>query len=282
MLIEFNDSPNLPARSIGIDQMLAQRDAIRGLVGEVSSRLTAAEALSKAAGFGSLLVACNGKNGYSMPSLFKGETTEIMKQIDAEAWKTLLVESGLRTFFNATQRIDWDRRLRKGEFPEFTREAIEESFLSLYQRRRDIFEEGIVDLFMHLHPGQNQKRFKTNEGMAFKRRFIVRGISGWDGIAPDTGCHYLDDLVRAFCVVASKPEPDAREGFFHQVQARLRKEAGAFVVENEWLSVRVHPKAGTGHITLKAAEQVEILNEILVRRLPGALGFDPRKQNQAA
>lgn len=282
MLVEIDDSPTLPARSIGLDAMIARREALKELVTRVSQELASAETQAVQEGFGSLLLACNGKNGYALPSLFTGDTAAIMKRIDAEAWRTLLVESGLRTFFNASQRADWDRRLRQGEFPEFTREAIEESFLSLYQRRRDIFEEGIVDLFRHLHPGQNQKRFKTNEGMGFRRRFIIKGISGWNGITADTGCHYIDDLVRAFCVVAGKPEPDAREGFFHQVQARLREETAAFMLENEWLSIRVHPKAGTGHVTLKATEQVDALNTILERRLPMALGYDPRRHTQAA
>lgn len=282
MLIEIDDSPSLPARSIGLDAMIARRDALKELVTRVSQELATAEAHAVKEGFGSLLLACNGKNGYAMPSLFSGDTAAIMRRIDAEAWRTLLVESGLRTFLNASQRADWDRRLRQGEFPEFTREAIEESFLSLYQRRRDIFEEGVVDLFIHLHPRQSQRRFKTNEGMAFNRRFIIRGISGWNGVTADTGCHYIDDLVRAFCVVSGKPEPDAREGFFHQVQERLREETQGFVLENEWLSLRVHPKAGTGHVTLKATEQVDVLNEIIARRLPMALGHVAMRSGKAA
>lgn len=282
MLAEKDTSSSVPARSIGIDRMLAQRDAIYSLVSQISTDLASTETASKAAGFGSLLLACNGKNGYAMPWLFTGDTGAIMKKIDAEAWKTLLIESGLRTFFNASRRIEWDRRLITGDFPEFTRENIQETFLTLYQSRRTIFEEGIVDLFLALHPPCRHKRFKTNAGMAFQRRFIISGLAGWNGIAADTGCHHIDDLVRAFCVVAGRPEPDAREGFFHQVQERIHRERAAFVIENEWLSLRVHPKAGTGHVTLKAPEQVDLLNEILARQMPMRLGDEASKPRRAA
>lgn len=272
MLVELTTADQLPAKSIGIDAMLARREALKALLCSVSEELKGAELMAQAGGFGSLFQACNGSgNRFFMPPLFKGDIPGMMKMLDQNAWETLLVESGMRTFMNATQRQLWDSRLKKGEFPEFTRENIEITFSDLYQRRREIFEDGVVDVFLRLNP-RHGKGFRTNDGMAFKKRFIVRGLIGWSGLAADSGCNDIDDLIRCFCVMAGKPEPDAREGVFVQVRELLETHRSSFTLENEWISMKVHPAAGTGHVTLKNSESVDALNAVLAKKLPLALG----------
>lgn len=272
MLTVFEDEFSLPAKSIAIDKIIAQREALKETLTRVSRELINANAQAEASGFGSLFYACNSHlNGYYMPPLFKGDVQAILKTLDGKAWATLLAESGMRTFFNATQRKEWDCRLNAGDYPEFTRENIHETFGDIYRRRREIFEEGVVDVFMRLQP-RHGKGFKSNEGMSFKKRFIVRGLIGWSGLAADSGCNDIDDLVRCFCVVSAQPEPDARNGFFAQVVEQLRENRRGFVIENEWLLLRVHPKAGTGHVTLKCTNHVNALNDVLARKLPLAIG----------
>lgn len=272
MLAEIDLKDTLPAKSIGIDRIIAQRDSLKAMLTRISIELIEADSQAKESGLGSLFYACNTyQNRYYMPPLFKGDVAGMVKEIDRSAWETLMTESGMRTFLNASKRIEWDSKLKKGDFPEFTKENIAETFSVLYRRRREIFEEGVVDVFLRLLP-KHGIGYKTNVGMAFKRRFIVPGLIGWSGLAADSGCNDIDDLIRCFCVANGKPEPDARDGIFVQVRSLLEKNRKGFIIENEWLSMKVYPKTGTGHVTIKNQSSIDALNEIIARCMPLTIG----------
>jgi len=71
--------------------------------------------------------------------------------IDRFAWGYLMKESALRTFMDASARMDWDESLHdKKDVPELTMENVKATFQTMYNARGDMFERGVIRCFKRL------------------------------------------------------------------------------------------------------------------------------------
>jgi len=185
------------------------------------------------------------------------------KNLDAALWEHLLALSGIRTYMDATAKKDWDEAIEKNTTPPLTVDNAFETFKLLHGKRGEFFERGVLELFRRL-----SYDYKSNKPQKFGKRIVIRYLMYNLGSCPaHETCEKLDDLVRAFCVLDSKPEPDHRQGVYSGLMAAGRE-------SNEWSNdyVRIRFfKNGNGHLYFKRPDLVDELNLILHKHHPDAL-----------
>lgn len=182
------------------------------------------------------------------------------KAIDAAAWDMLMRKSGNLMFMDATAKEEWQKNIKDGKFPELTYENIAATFRDLHASRKDMFHRSIIKLFQNL-----SWDYKTNQPFRFGKRIIVGYFHGYSRSGKDK----VDDLVRAFCVLDGKPEPQYAQSFSASVGYR---ETTGFR-ETEYVSVKWF-KNGNAHITFRRPDLVEQMNKILHIYYPNAIAAD--------
>ncbi|KVK77169.1 DUF4942 domain-containing protein [Burkholderia sp. MSMB1498] len=267
------DSTDL-VKSISVTNLANQRVAVVERLRAALDLLGEAQALAKAAhlGFPRLVLdesyGCRGRPTITGEYAKRDEAEAAMVRIvDIRGWDYLLSESGLRTFMDAKAREQWSSQVAEGDVPELTAANIEATFAQLYGARGDMFERGVLQCFKRL-----SWDYKTNLPFKFGKRIIVRYLLS-SGSPNFRVTNELDDLIRAFCVLDRKPEPDHRNSAYCLVsdtrQARL-SEAEHVYFHLRWF------KNGNGHLTFKRPDLVDRMNLILAKHYPNALASEAR------
>lgn len=261
-------------KSVSIANLANQRVAVVERVHAALDLFAEAEQIAKTAhlGFPRLVLddayACRGRPSVTGEYAKRDEAEgAIVRVIDVRGWSYLLSESGLRTFMDAQAREQWDRQLSEGDVPELTSANIEATFAQLYGARGGMFERGVIQCFRRL-----SWDYKSNRPFKFGKRIIVKRLLS-DGCTNHRVTDELDDLVRAFCILDGKPEPDHRLGTYALVsnarQARLTEAEHAYF-HLRWF------QNGNGHLTFARADLVERMNRILAKHYPNALAAETR------
>ncbi|MGX2042327.1 DUF4942 domain-containing protein (plasmid) [Methylocaldum sp. MU1018] len=257
-------------KSVSIENMVNQREAVVERIQQALELLGEAEKIANAAhiGFPRLVI----DNGYSLrgraavtgPYANRSEAEACMiRTVDAEAWKYLMNESGLRTFMDAAAREKWDKQIAEGDIPELTTGNVKATFGQLYNARGDMFERGVLECFRRL-----SWDYRTNQPFKFGKRIIVSYLFT-NGTPNHRVTDELDDLMRVFHVLDGKPEADHRQGMYSLIWTAWRERRES-EVENDYLSVKWFKK-GTGHVIFKRLDLVDQMNRILAKHYPGAL-----------
>lgn len=255
--------------SISITNLANQRTAVVERVRQALDLLGEAQELAKAAhlGFPRLVLdesyGCRGRPSITGDYAKRDEAEAAMVRIvDIRGWDYLLTESGLRTFMDAKAREQWSNQIAEGDIPVLTVSNIEATFAQLYGARGDMFERGVLQCFRRL-----SWDYKTHSPFRFGTKIIVRALLR-DGFLNHRVTNELDDLIRAFCVLDGKPEPDHRLGVYafvsHAQSARLTQ------AEHEYFTLRWF-KNGNGHLTFKRPDLVDKMNLIFAKHYPNAL-----------
>ena len=270
-------------KSVSIDNMLNQRNAVVEKIVAALDLLTEARDLAGAAGVGFPRFKID-EHRYAVYNMLDPESRgdaekNIRLCIDSAGWAYLMNESGLRSLMDAKARSKWDESLQKGEFPELTKRNIEATFTNLHDSRGEMFERGVIEVFRHL-----SWDYKTNNPFRFGKRIIIRnlrnqvtgGRSDSYGYLNHRATDELDDLVRVFRVLEGEPEPDHRDSMWSRISKQERAEYRVGD-ENELQADYFHIrwfKNGNGHLTFSRADLVEKMNGILTKHYPGALPHD--------
>jgi len=191
----------------------------------------------------------------------------IVRIVDIRGWDYLLSESGLRTFMDAKAREQWSNQIAEGDVPELTAATIEATFAQLYGARGDMFERDVLQCFKRL-----SWDYKTNQPFKFGKRIIVRYLLS-SGSPNFRVTNELDDLIRVFCVLDAKPEPDHRHGAYSLVSGT--RQGRRSEAEHDYFHLRWF-KNGNGHLTFKRADLVDQMNKILAKHYPNALASEAR------
>lgn len=270
----------LPVKSVSIENMLNQREAVIERVRRAVADLREAARLAGAAGLGFPRFRID-ECRYDMGLIDQEDGAVegvVRKIVDRGAWQHLMSESGLRSLMDATARAAWDRGIEKGEFPDLTAATVAATFQQLHGARGDMFDRGVIAVFKGL-----SWDYSTNRPFKFGKRIVMRfvraevkprdGSTGLSlGYVNHDKANQLDDLNRVFAVLDGKPEPDHRGGWFHLLsQARTLRDPEP---ENEYMRVRCF-RNGNGHIQFLRLDLVEKMNAILARHFPGALDYHP-------
>lgn len=241
-------------KSVSIENLLSQRDAIQERFSRILALLTEAKQIAEAA---HLVVPGFFVSGSGHWSAFnETELEHLQKKIDASAWQYLMNESGNMAFMDAKAREEWTDKIRKYDVPPLTYDNIKATFCDLHAGRQEMFNRGVLNIFKGL-----SWDYKTNSPWKFGKRLIVRYISGWNGNADK-----VDDLMRAFCVLDGKPEPEYRNSVSEEMRA-LRYKTLQGIITTPYFTLRTH-KCGTGHIAFTRPDLVEKLNFILAIYFP--------------
>ena len=130
----------------------------------------------------------------------------------------------------------------------------------MFEARGDMFDRGVVTCFRKL-----SWDYKTNEPCKFGKKIIMR-LFQWNHAISDR-CDSLDDLVRVFHCLDSKPEPDHRQGIGRQLHGEANR---LMRLETDYLVIRWFAN-GNGHITFTRLDLIEKLNQIIAKHHPNAL-----------
>lgn len=269
-------------KSISIENLLQQRDAILERVQGAIATLKEAQSISEVSGisdekrYRNFAYMLQGNDHYRRTDLLdEGALATIRGRMDACAWNHLMHESGLRTLMDAKARKEWDDKINEVKVPELTAENVRATFSNLYGSRQEIFERGVINVFKGL-----SWDYKTNRPFAFGKRLVLTWLRnkvtggtryGW----PNHGaCDRIDDLVRVLHVLDGKPEPDHRQGTYHQLYEEERTQQ---VIETPYLQIKSF-KNGNGHLTFKRLDLVEKMNQILAKHYPAALPADRHEE----
>lgn len=264
-------------KSVSIDNMLNQREAVVAKIDAAFVLMREAMELAEAAHIGFPRFRLNDSK-YDLYSAVGERQADfehsIRKVIDRTAWQYLMSESGMKTFMHSDARAQWDKSIEKGEFPELTRANIEATFADLYGARSAMFDEGVIKVFRQL-----SWHYHTNKPFKFGKRIIIRflrsSVSGHGGSLGSPNyeqANRLDDLVRVLSVLDGKPEPDHREGWYSRLSLAYKTDADG-QLDDAYISVKSF-RNGNGHVTFKRPDLVEKMNEILTRHHPDALPHD--------
>ena len=261
-------------KSVSIVNLANQRVAVVERVRAALDLLGEAQQLAKAAhlGFPRLVLdesyGCRGRPTITGEYAKRDEAEAAMVRIiDIHGWDYLLSESGLRTFMDAKAREQWSNQIAEGDVPELTAGNIEATFAQLYGARGDMFERGLLQCFKRL-----SWDYKTNQPFKFGKRIIVRYVLS-SGSPNFRVTNELDDLIRVFCILDGKPEPDHRNGAYCLVSdARQTRRTEA---ENDYFHLRWF-KNGNGHLTFLRPDLVDQMNKILAKHYPNAIASEAR------
>lgn len=246
--------------SISIENIVQKRDAAI----ERAERVVALLEEMRGLGFPTELI-----YSYSRSSREEFSVETARRHIDSATWQTLLTESGLYTFFDAEAREKWRKAIDSGDVPEVTVANIEATFASLYDKRGEMFERGVIAIFKSL-----SWDYKSNKPCLFDKKIVrtysVDVMGGWQyASVSHRASNEIDDLMRVFCLLDGKPEPDHRQGAWrvlHDAQWPRQDP----VYEFPYFTVRGF-KNGNIHITFTRQDLVTQMNKIIAKHYPGAL-----------
>ncbi len=193
----------------------------------------------------------------------------VEKEADAAAWEFLLEQSGLKSFMNNMRYENFQNSIHDRTFPSLSIEAVLGTIAELHERRGDMMEDGVVEIYRSL-----SWDYRTNSPLKFGTKIILhRFCEYWKETGHIRFCGYdsLDDLMRVMCLLEGKPEPDHRNGM--RVQLEAAHQAGAAEMENSYLKVRWYRK-WSGHVTFRDQRMIDQLNLVIARRFPNVLGVD--------
>lgn len=254
--------PLLP--SVSIEALLVRREALRVIVDQIGALVAKGDELAANGGFESLsrFVDSNRYDNHRANVATAEGRAFIMKALDAQAWRFLLNESGIRSFMSASKRKEWDDEISSGKVPELNRETIVGTFAQLYESRVDMLEQGVVEVFKKL-----SWHYMTNQPVAFGKK-IINNYAVSCGFIAHGFADKVDDLLRLFHKVDGKPELDHRVGAYHLLSEAMREHRDYV---DEYVHIRVYRKAQTAHITFKRPDLVIRMNQIIAKTYPGAL-----------
>ncbi len=262
-------------KSISIDNMLNQRNAIISNMTAARAELFKAQALCNAQSVG-LDCIISSRHDYCRFQILQEDTErdnylrDFTKRLDAQLWQRLMHESGLRTFMDAKARDEWDKAIIDIKTPELTLANIEATFARLHETRGEMFERGVIEVFKGL-----SWDYKSNMPHKFGKRIVISFFMDSYGVT--TGYAQADrlaDMERVMHMLDGKPVPDHRCGIVQkcgEIQrqwiktSNFKREAQDDYFRVKWFKNR------NGHFYFKRPDLVDRMNKILAKHYPDAL-----------
>jgi hypothetical protein len=273
--------------SVSIENLVQQRDAVLERLKKALELIWEAEGIARKAHIG-FPVLCHETNGGNRRSVYdkrysrvhgdKDDEDEnryvidkeaivdrITRAVDADSWQYLMHESGLRTFMDHERREEWDTKIANDDVPPLCTSTIKATFESMFLNRGEMLEDGVIKCFKRL-----SWCYKTNQPFRFGPRIILRYMGEYN----HRKAQELDDLVRVFHVLDGKPEPDHRQGMYRHIAESYRAtKTWPKICETEYLYIKLF-KNQNAHVLFKRSDVVDRMNEMLMRRFPGALPYN--------
>ncbi len=262
----------------GLDQILAQRNAIVDKLSKIGELMDETEALLESSDF------CVGGSAPTSVMWLYGQFDRLalkphsetrhrfaassIRGLDFLAWRHLFKVVGYERFLDAKGRDELNKQLYGGEFEPLTEATARSTFSALYENKDTVLKEGVVRMFQHL-----SRDYKTNTPRMFGPKLVVKNVChlSYTGRIEEGGQtgrrgEELDDLLRFMNLMDGRSDDQVFR--FWLSSELLLSQSGAY--EHDFFQVKCF-KNGNAHLTFKRMDLVEKLNRILAEAYPNAL-----------
>lgn len=169
----------------------------------------------------------------------------IARNIDRSIWRGLMKKSGVIALMDAQARDEWYGSLEKDNIPAISEANILSTFEQLHQRKAEVFEREIINVFKGL-----SWNYKSNSPCKFGKKVIVDGLVQYDR----WGFHFrlsrqreqLSDLDRMLNLLDGKPVPENRNDLAVRLDTHINRQHSS-VFDDTYVEIRYFQK-GTGHM----------------------------------
>jgi hypothetical protein len=185
--------------------------------------------------------------------------------VDRRIWRKLLQDSGLADLMDHKTKQEWQSSLEKGAFPEVTAANVRATFMSLYDKRGQMFNDGVVNVFKSL-----SWDYKSNSPRFLNKKIILKSAIGYSYGLHHYSADKLDDLLRVMMVLDGKPEPDyPNRTTVIASNARFNGQSEDLIV-HDMMKLRAFNN-GNVHVYFQRPDLVEKMNKIIAAAFPNAL-----------
>ena len=193
----------------------------------------------------------------------------ITRNLDRGIWRDLMKKSGMLSLMDSQARERWDRNLEGDEIPAISEANILSTFEQLHQSKDEVFERGIINVFMGL-----SWDFKTNSPCSFGKKMIINSLVVYNrwGYSLCGGWRrdQLADLERMLFLLDGKPIPENRNDVTVRLSEHINQQSTPKIFDDAYFSIRYFQK-GSAHITFKRPELIDRMNDIIAKHYPGIL-----------
>lgn len=251
---------NAPTSLDFVDHLISERDQKIAMIARLAEFMASQGALSALHYFEEAKRKEN-DGRYGMANRPDFDVSKATKALDAELWNKSIDAIGVRDFFPAARREEWNKDIREYTFPEFTDETARATLRNLLNQRMDFLAEMVDGIFRGL-----SREHVTNRPEGFTKRFILPYLN------PDSFYYgdidKLHDLRGVIAKFMSWPVPE--HGSTRTMIEHMRYCTGEwFAMDAATLKVRIYKK-GTGHIEVHPSI-ARRLNQVLAHLYPHAI-----------
>lgn len=243
-----------------IDQLLASRDKAIKEFKQSMELMREANKTMMLNGYGEHVMAkvirCS--SIYSLRT--DGDTADILhkftRELDRALWQHVGKLSGLDSIMDQTARTEWERGFENNDFPECTRENLENTFKQLHGQRGLIFNRGLVKAFASL-----SGNYKTNDAFKIGKKVIMSGVSSY---SRGYGSSYLHDVERVLYVLDGKKPPEHHSDTVHGPIDRIKgwNGPGCGEFETPYMHVKLFLN-NNAHVKFLRPDLIDKANKII-------------------
>lgn len=257
--------------SLSLEALVAARDAAVLAFEQSSALMQAARTQLDVFGVRWPLVEVERSSMLSVHLPYSQERTDrdrenLAEEIDRQCWSTLFEKTNVRQILSAKKREELDKMLnertwdRKRTLLPFTVENIESTLAGLHEKRADLFEESVVELYRSLSWDH-----KTNSPFKLQSRLIVHTYQ-----FEYSDRHALYDLERVLCLLDGQAVPDYSFGL--RAMRHVPRAVWHTVPSEKRPLFQVKFFSGTIHAKILVPELIDQLNKIVAKHYPFVLG----------
>lgn len=277
----------VPSPAMGaMDELLARREKALALVASAMAQLVEATNLMPIRGT-EFTSALRQQSWFSLDTRPDGFQQEVMqatqRAYDGNGWRWLLDSSGLGDLMTADDKKAIERQLHSDPMP-LSREAVQGTFVALFEKRHEVFRRGVVELFRGLC-----KQYRSHSAFKIQRRLVLNGAfsqyGGWASFS--SARERVDDLERILLVLEGQ-EP-SQVPHDERLSYRLEESRKAALLaegertgelETDWLRCRWFAN-GNLHLWLKREDHIDRINALIADYCGAALAHDHHRKTGA-
>lgn len=197
---------------------------------------------------------------------------KVKRNLEASHWNQVFAISELSSVMPANEKTKWYDQIEKKQFPEFNKENIQSTFLSLFSKKDDFFADKIAGLFSSL-----SAKHITNNGIEFGEKFIITNVTDNYRFTNSRKVDLIHDLRDIIYQIKFNRSPDYKSTRETIELINNEKNYGTwFSVDGGLWRIKLF-KNGSAHFEI--SEDLTIaLNKCLSRKFPNIIGIKKEKK----
>lgn len=190
--------------------------------------------------------------------------SEMRRKLDASAWDKMVRATGLYSFMDEQARKKWAATIEAKEHPVFEPEAIQATLESLYEKRHDMLDDNLIDVYRRMSWDRPR-----SVPLPMHAKAKVEGFTSIYGHGPSYGAEAVKDLLRILTMLDGK-RPDREKISSHVMDGYRNNLNGSRQFENDYFTVRYY-KNGKADLTFKRQDLLDKLNDRVMGRTQALL-----------